>query len=139
MEKTIVMRLGVIWLLIGCAGSSALAGEAVETRPVGATEYVEATTADFGVWFNPKEWKRNLHPADLFSLQFDHGGNVGAILNAGRLSAIKIGSVAEYALRAVRATSPLGRPIGIAVATIIDSNGASLSFNFPASQRFKVL
>jgi TPR repeat protein len=97
------MKLCVFWLVTAIAGCAAMGQGNVVERPAAATKYFEVTTAHFGVWIDPKEWKRNPHPLDLFSLDFLYlNGKAYALLAAGP-NTIPFDSLAAYALRGLRA------------------------------------
>ena len=100
------MRICVVFLLAMISACVAMAAGSVVEKPATATEYLESTTADFGVWFDPAAWKVNPHPQDLFSVEFTHVGETGyASLSAERVST-PIGSLPGSVLRNFRNSTP---------------------------------
>jgi hypothetical protein len=84
------VKLRFLCLVAAIANSLAMADGITVQRPAAATQYLESTTADFGVWVDPATWKLNPHPVDLFNLEF-----------------IDVGRIAYAALHAERAIVPL--------------------------------
>jgi TPR repeat protein len=73
----------MIGLVLSLAASAWASDGVVIEKPAAATKYVEATTADFGLWVDPAIWKPRNNPDNLFMPEFtDSRGKIIAILNA---------------------------------------------------------
>jgi TPR repeat protein len=75
-----------LFCLLAFIGACAARGQGpVMERPATATRYLDSTTADFGIWFDPGAWKVNPNPQNLFDLEFNQaGGPAYAVLHSER-------------------------------------------------------
>jgi hypothetical protein len=96
------MKSSIFCIFAVICACIAQASEIVVQRPASATQYVEATTADFGAWYDPAVWKLTPDASDLFNLEFHAVSGMATGYLSAAPSQTTLESIARYMLELLR-------------------------------------